>query len=59
MSSADDSVEDEEDEVSGGQQGFRFFLKIGGLKWPMEQKVVGHFLKWFAQAYQTKQLTFG
>ena len=23
-------------------------------KWPMEQKLVGHFLKWWAQAYQTK-----
>ena len=22
-------------------------------KWPMEQKMVGHFLKWWAQAYQT------
>ena len=34
-------------------QGFRFFFKIGGPKWPMEQKMVGHFLKWWAQAYQT------
>ena len=39
--------------VGGGfDQGFRFF-KVGGLKWPMEQKIVGHFLKWWAQAYQT------
>ena len=29
------------------------FLKIGGPKWPLEQKQVGHFLKWWAQAYQT------
>ena len=33
---------------------FRFFFKIGGPNWPMEQKIVGHFLKWWAQAYQTK-----
>ena len=33
---------------------FRFrFFKIGGPKWPLEQKMVGHFLKWWAQAYQT------
>ena len=30
------------------QQGF-----ICVPKWPMEQKMVGHFLKWWAQAYQT------
>ena len=35
------------------KQGFRFFFRIGGPKWPMEQKMVGHFLKWSAQAYQT------
>ena len=35
------------------EQGFRFFFNIGGPKWPMEQKMVGHFLKWWAQAYQT------
>ena len=29
------------------------FFKISGLKWPMEQKMEGHFLKWWAQAYQT------
>ena len=34
-------------------QGFRFFFKIGGRKWPMEQKIVGHFLRWWTQAYQT------
>ena len=34
-------------------QGFRFFFKIDGRKWPMEQKMVGHFLKWWAQSYQT------
>ena len=27
------------------KQSFRFFFKIGGPKWPMEQKMVGHFLK--------------
>ena len=36
------------------KQGFRFFFNIGGPKWPIEQKMVGHFLKWWAQAYQTK-----
>ena len=30
------------------------FFKIGGPKWPMKQKKVGHFLKWWAQAYLTK-----
>ena len=30
-------------------QGFQIFFKIGGPKWPMEQKVVNHFLKWWAQ----------
>ena len=34
--------------------GLQIFFKIGGRKWPMEQKMVGHFLKWWAQAYQTK-----
>ena len=34
--------------------GLQNFFKIGGPKWPMEQNVVGHFLKWWAQAYQTK-----
>ena len=33
--------------------GLQIFFKIGGPKWPMEQKMVGHFLKWWAQAYQT------
>ena len=34
--------------------GLKFFFKIGVPKWPMEQKMVGHFLKWsWAQAYQT------
>ena len=33
--------------------GLQIFFKIGGLKWPVEQKMVGHFLKWWAQAYQT------
>ena len=28
-------------------------FKIGGPKWPMEQKMMGHFLIWWAQAYQT------
>ena len=36
-----------------GSQGFRFFFKIGWPKWPMEQKMVGYFLKLWAQAYQT------
>ena len=36
-------------------QGFRFFFfKIGGPKWPMEQKMVGHFLKWLAQHIKLK-----
>ena len=35
------------------QTGPQIFFKIGGPKWPMEQKMVGHFLKWWAQAYQT------
>ena len=34
--------------------GLQIFFKIGGPKIPMEQKIVGHFLKWWAQAYQTK-----
>ena len=34
--------------------GLQIFFKIDGPKWPMEQKLVGHFLKWWAQAYQTK-----
>ena len=38
------------------QQGFRFLFKIGKPKWPMKQEMVGHFLKWWAQAYQTKQV---
>ena len=33
--------------------GLQIFFKIGGPKWPVEQKMVGHFLKWWAQAYQT------
>ena len=33
--------------------GLQIFFKIGGPTWPMEQKMVGHFLKWWAQAYQT------
>ena len=33
--------------------GLQIFFKIGGPKWPMEQKMMGHFLKWWAQAYQT------
>ena len=37
----------------GHFKGFRFFFKTGRPKWPLEQKVVGHFLKWWAQAYQT------
>ena len=28
-------------------------FKIYGPKWPMEQKIEGHFLKWWAQAYKT------
>ena len=32
--------------------GLQIFFKNGGPKWPMEQKMVGHFLKWWAQAYQ-------
>ena len=39
--------------MRGNHQGFRFFFQIGGPKWPIEQKIVGHFLKWWAQAYQT------
>ena len=34
------------------QSGLQIFFKIGGLKCPMEQKMVGHFLKWWAQAYK-------
>ena len=30
-----------------------FFFKIGGPNCPIEQEMVGHFLKWWAQAYQT------
>ena len=33
--------------------GLQIFFKSGGPKWPIEQKMVGHFLKWWAQAYQT------
>ena len=33
--------------------GLQIFFKIGGPKWPIEQKIVGHFLKWWAEAYQT------
>ena len=33
--------------------GLQIFFKTGGPKWPMEQKNVGHFLKWWAQAYPT------
>ena len=33
--------------------GLQILFKIGGPKWPMEQTMVGHFLKWWAQAYQT------
>ena len=33
--------------------GLQIFFKIGGPKWPMEQKMVGHFLKWWAKAYHT------
>ena len=33
--------------------GLQIFNRIGGPKCPMEQKMVGHFLKWRAQAYQT------
>ena len=29
------------------------FIQVCGPKWPMEQNMVGHFLKWWAQAYQT------
>ena len=33
--------------------GLQIFFKIDGPKWPVEQKMVGHFLKWWAKAYQT------
>ena len=33
--------------------GLQMFFTIGRPKWPMEQKMVGHFVKWSAQAYQT------
>ena len=36
--------------------GLQIFFKIGWAKWPMEQKMVGHFLKWWAQAYQTNHV---
>ena len=36
--------------------GLQIFFKIGRPKWPIEQKMVGHFLKWWAQAYQTNRL---
>ena len=29
--------------------GLQIFFKTGWPKWPMEQKMVGHFLKWWAQ----------
>ena len=32
----------------------QIFFKSGGPKWPMEQKMGGHFLKWWAQTYKTK-----
>ena len=35
------------------QSGLQIFFKIGGPKWPMDQKMASHFLKWWAQAYQT------
>ena len=38
---------------NGVNAGLQIFFKIGGPKWPMEQKMVGHFLKWWPQAYQT------
>ena len=34
--------------------GLQIFFKISEPKWSMEQKMVGHFLKWWAHAYQTK-----
>ena len=33
--------------------GLQIFFKIDGPKWPMEQQMIGHFLKWWIQAYQT------
>ena len=33
--------------------GLQIFFRIGCSKRTMEQKLVGHFLKWWAQAYQT------
>ena len=42
------------DHLKGQLAGLQIFFKIGGPKWPMEQKMVGHFLKWWAQAYQLK-----
>ena len=40
--------------------GLQIFFKIDGPKWPMEWKMVGHFLKQWTQAYQTNHsLTFG
>ena len=33
--------------------GLQISFKLGGRKWPMEQKLMGHFLKWWTQAYQT------
>ena len=34
----------------------QIFFKIGGPGWPMEQNMVGHFLKWRAQSYRTKNI---
>ena len=31
--------------------GLQIFFKIGGPKWPMEQKMMGHFLKWWAHCW--------
>ena len=31
--------------------GLQIFFKTGGPKWPMEQKMVGHFLKWWAHCW--------
>ena len=43
-------------QILNGQKhpGLQIFFKIGGPKWPMKQKIMGHFMKWWAQAYQTK-----
>ena len=40
-------------EIKKKTPGLQIFFKICGPEWPMEQKRVGNFLKWWAQAYKT------